>query len=67
MNSLTGGKPLSIIVRKTNMVKSDDQKPDEPAKPAKQSEPSIEKGPQGGEAPKPGMSIWTRVKDFLRR
>ena len=49
------------------MVKNGGQKPDEPAKPARQSEPSIEKGPQGGEAPKPGMSIWTRVKDFLRR
>ena len=46
------------------MVKSDDQKPDEPAK---QSEPSIEKGPQGGEVLKPVKSIWTRVKDFLRR
>ena len=64
MNSLTGGKPLSIIVRKINMVKSDDQKPDEPAR---QSEPSIEKGPQGGEVPKPEKSLWTRVKDFLRR
>ncbi len=46
------------------MVKSDDQKPDEPAR---QSEPSIEKGPQGGEVLKPGKSLWARLKDFLRR